>query len=46
MATLPEPDAVRFEEHLLTCLECRTAVRDAKTFIRAMRDAGTQIRHR
>ena len=34
--TLPEPDRVRFEEHLATCPPCRTYLEQMRQTIRAV----------
>jgi anti-sigma factor RsiW len=44
LGALSERDAAAFEEHLLTCAACRTAVEDADMFVRAMRAAAVQTR--
>ncbi len=39
MGTLSATDAAAFEEHLLTCADCRAAVEAADQYVRAMNDA-------
>ena len=44
METLAEPAVSAFEEHLLVCSDCRTAVDKADGFARAMAEAARQVR--
>ena len=44
MDELPKADAAAFEEHLLVCAGCRTAVEDADKYVRAMREAARRLR--
>jgi anti-sigma factor RsiW len=44
MGTLPDADTVAFEEHLLICAACRAAVEAADVYVRAMREAASELR--
>jgi anti-sigma factor RsiW len=44
MGKIADADAAVFEEHLLTCAECRAAVEQADDYVRAIRAAAVEIR--
>ncbi len=43
MGDLPDAEAAIFSEHLLTCAKCRAAVEQADVYVRAMRDAASEL---
>jgi anti-sigma factor RsiW len=45
MESLPDADAMTFEQHLLTCSTCRATVEEAGVYVRAMRTAAAQLRN-
>ena len=44
MESLPDADAAAFEERLLICAACRSAVEEADAYVRAMRAAAAHFR--
>jgi anti-sigma factor RsiW len=44
MSKLPGDDARAFEEHLLICPNCATAVEDAEEYVQAIRAAARRLR--
>jgi hypothetical protein len=46
MGTLNAADAMRFEDHYITCSRCAAIVEDADGFVRAMESAARELRNR